>query len=587
MLSADFGVESPYYYSFTVRNGPFRYVVMTGDHYTDILDKYTQLTGRPALPPAFTFGFMGSSMDFTEPDDARDRVMEYLDNLKKYDIPCEGLYLADGYCKSDDGFRYAFEWNRKKFPDPAQLIQSVRSKDFHVAANIKPGIPESHPAYREYAEQQCLIPDSSGQPYLEDYPGGSASLWNFHSPGAFGQWKKLLKNRLTDYGIDGIWNDNNEFEIEDAAVPLHAQRSTQPLLMCQASYETLLEEHPGKRPWIVTRSGGIGIQRYARTWSGGNTSDWESLRFNTFMGLSMGLSGMPFIGHDIGGFFGGHPGNDLMLRWCQSAVFQPRFVIHSRNDDGVPTELWSYKSIWQQLRCLVLQHYEFMPYILSQAWQAHRKGTPLQRPLILEFPTELKLTGDEDAYMFGDAILVILSLEPRCNTVKINLPTKVKWYDPEYEVLLSGKPRFSADIKKNRTRYLIKTGSVVVRAPGTTSLRTGWFPKIHVDVYPDQRETSSVFTEDDGESLPDQNAWASYETKIIPEKKGRWTVSCTRSDTNEWTPLDEEREFEFNVPPGFEIYRKDHVSAHTAVKPPKHGETVYFTVIGSYTTSTA
>ena len=584
VTSADFGVESPNYYSFSLQNGPYRYVVMLGDNYRDILEKYTRLTGRPAFPPAFTFGFLGSSMDYTEPDDAADKVQNYLNLVEMHKIPCEGLYLSSGYCKAENGHRYAFEWNHRKFPDPHSFLNTIRSRGYHVASNIKPGILISHPRYDDFAENGYLVHDSTGKPYREYYWGEDASFWNFSSTKAVEAWKKLLKRELVEPGIDGIWNDNNEIEIEDITVPVHSQRSTFAVRMSKASYETLLDKYPGKRPWVISRSGGIGIQRYARTWSGDNTSDWESLRANNLMGLSMGLSGLPYFGHDIGGFFGDHPDSELFLRWCQSAVFQPRFVIHSWNNDGLPTELWSYEKIKEELLELVLQHYEFMPYIYNQAYLSHLSGIPMHRSPYLEFPGDNSLNSNDDCFLFGESILVILSLQPGKSMVPTRLPKGEKWYDPDSDILLSGGTVFEAQIRDNRARYLVREGFIINRSPGARSAKKGWYNNLHFDLYPGPKESCETFFEDDGESLLDEEKWHTYKIKITPLGMNEWSGSISRSDSNHWEVPAIDRCFILNVPKGFQInyLKSPNNKSFLSIKPPDKGSALHFAIKGKY-----
>ena len=579
VAAADFGVESPYFFSFSLRNGPFRYAVFTGSGYRDILEKYTRLTGRPAFPPAFTFGFLGSSMDYTEPADAADRVQAYLDAVEEHDIPCEGLYLSSGYCKAADGRRYAFEWNRSKFPDPRSFVESIRSRGYHVSANIKPGILVSHPRYAEFAKKGFFVPDGEGRPYLEYYWGADASFWDFRRPNAATAWQALLNERLVDCGIDGIWNDNNEIEIEDVTVPAHSERSTFALRMCRISYENALDRFPDLRPWIITRSGGIGIQRYARTWSGDNTTSWESLRANQFMGISMGLSGLPYFGHDIGGFFGARPDPELFLRWCQSAVFQPRFVIHSWNDDGLPTEIWSYESIRENLRKLVLQHYEFLPYIYSQAFLAHKEGIPLQRSLALEFPDDAGLGDDAGVFLFGDDILAVLSLSPGQDAVDAALPGGCDWYDPLRGIRLRGGVTHAIDISEDSARYLVRLGGVVSRAPGLRKLDRDWLGDVHFDLYPGPGETRRVHFEDDGITALKKLRWSTYGIIMKPEGEGGWSVEVGRTDRNSWRAPNPHRRFHLNLPEGFAF---DDGRSTASLPIPAPGGTVRLGFSGSY-----
>lgn len=550
VTAVDLGVESELYYSISLRNGPYRYVLFLGDSYRDVVDRYTWLTGRPAFPPAFTFGFLGSSMDYTEPDDAPDRVLCYLDTVENLDIPCEGLYLSSGYYKSDAGFRYTFEWNTRKFRDPARFIGAIRDRRYHIACNIKPGILTTHPHYEQYTQERYLVENSDGSPNSEYYWGGDASFWDFSREEARQEWRRRLRETILDLGVDGVWNDNNEYEIEDSSVPVSSTRSTMALEMCRASYDEMLRHDPETRPWVVTRSGGMGIQRYARTWSGDNCSSWESLKYNTLMGVSFGLSGFPFFGHDVGGFYGPRPDPEQFLRWCQAAVFQPRFVVHSWKGDGEQTELWSYGDLTPALRSLVLQHYEFMPYTYSLAWIAHRTGRPLQLSPALEYPKDDALTTGDTSYLYGEYLLVAPVVEPGCRSCRVRTPKGEDWYDPETGERSPGGLEIEIPMPvvpdgAGRMPYLVRAGAIIPRAPQARSLEQGWFRQLEIDLYPGRATRFELF-EDDGSSRSDLGRWSLLGIELTgegsPGVDGTGIrLSTERLDGNNWSAPQEGR----------------------------------------------
>ena len=483
----DFGVESLFYYSVSVLRGPFEYFVFPGGDYASILERYTRVTGRAALPPLFTFGFLGSSMSYTEPDDAPERVLAYFERIEKEEVPCEGLYFSSGYLKAANGERYAFVWNKRKFPNPGAFIRGLRDRGYKICFNLKPGILVTHPWYRDLADKGYLIPDAKGKPYREYYWGNDASLFDFRKPEAFAWWKEKLKEVFLSFGAAGIWNDNNEYEIEDEAVPARRLRNLLPLLMMKASWEAFREIRPGKRPWVISRSGYAGMQRYARTWSGDNVSDYRSLAYNTFQGLSLGLSGVPFYGHDVGGFFGPFPDPELLLRSCQAAVFQPRFVIHSWKPGGVPVEPWSYEDLFPRIRELIRLHYEFIPYIYNAAIEAHETGRPLERPLCLEFPGDGNIDPDDFAHLFGRAVYKVPAFSPGLERNEVYLPAGANWYDPDRGVLLRGGRRTVLDLPLRGARYLVRAGSVVPTSPGLSKLATGFFSEGRFSPLPGKR----------------------------------------------------------------------------------------------------
>ncbi|MDA3958363.1 TIM-barrel domain-containing protein [Oceanispirochaeta sp.] len=515
MGDIDLGRESNFFYSIEMKGGPFAYVVFTGDSAWEILDGYTFLTGRPALPPLFTFGFLGSSMNYTDPDDADARVTGYFDNIEKHHIPCEGFYFSSGYVRADNGERYTFEWHKGKFPDPSKAIRAYRDRGYHIACNIKPGFLLTHPRYKELDEKGFFIQDQEGDSYSEYYWGNNASFIDLTNPGALDWWKKQLKEKLIDYGVSGIWNDNNELELEDQSLDAQKIRAIYPILMAKASWEVFKEIAPDKRPWVISRSGGAGLQQYARTWTGDNTSDYESMKYNKFMGMGLGLSGNPFYGHDIGGFFGDHPDTKQFIRWCQSAVFQPRFVIHSWNADGNPTEPWSFPEALETIRGLVEKHYEFMPYIYNTAIEASLTGIPMERPLVLQFPHDKGLDPDCDHYMFGDNILVLSAVKEGMETVTCTLPSGCRWFDPFTDQTFEGGQTLEFDYPYEDARYLVKNGSVVVTSPGCCKLNTGYFQSLRFNVRPEEGEIiESIYREDCGDSSWKEGSYSSYSVKI-------------------------------------------------------------------------
>lgn len=508
----DLGRESQLFYYWELKSLPFRYTVFTGDSAWDIIEKYTWVTGRPSLPPLYTFGFLGSSMNYTEPVDADMRVTRYFDKIEELGIPCEGFYFSSGYIKADNSERYTFEWNKNKFPDPEKSMKNYADRGYHIACNIKPGFLVTHPKYSYLSDQGYFIKGQDGHPYVEYYWGKNASFIDFTNPEALQWWKKQLKEKFIDYGVSGIWNDNNELELEDEGLDAQRIRSQYPVQMAKASWESFLEAYPGKRPWIISRSGGAGIQKYARTWSGDNTSSWIALKYNNFMGLGLGLSGIPYYGHDIGGFFGDPPDEKQFIRWCQSAVFQPRFVIHSWNADGNPTELWSYPDVQESLIELVQLHYEFMPIIYNAAIHAAATGKPIERPLALAFPEDERIDSESPHYMFGDDILVISALEADKERFECYLPKGQRWWDPQTGCFHEGGEAVEVEYPYKGTRYFVRAGSVAVTAPGLRKLDTGYFPSLKFEIIPGGAGVYKIsYYEDDGSSLWQAGNYAEYQ----------------------------------------------------------------------------
>ena len=506
-------------------------------------------------------------MNYVEPDNAAERMLEYFAAVEKHRIPCEGMYVSSGYLKSPEGKRYALLWNEEKFPSKGTFLHALANRGYNLCMNIKPGILTSHPWYAEIAKKGYLIKDIQGRPYIEFFWGGEASFIDFDNPDAKTWWKVQLKRQYLDHGCTGIWNDNNELELEDSELPAFLTKSLYPVKMAEASYEAFKEAEPDARPWVYSRSGYAGLQRYARTWTGDNISDWRTLRFNQYMGMGLGLAAMPFYGHDLGGFFGAFPEEELLVRSCQSAVFQPRFVIHSWRQDGRPTEPWSYPDSLEAIRSFIREHYRFMPYTYNCAVEAARTGVPIDRPLFLEFPDDLGIDDEDVNTMYGPAILKVLAVDKGVRSLPVRLPGAEWWYSPHEDILCQGGATVPVRMPLDDIRWFAKAGSTVPTGPGLCTLTTGLFPVVEFLVFPPFKEQTVAYRyfEDDGKtelSLGRWNEWLVALDYDPVNGHGAIQLSCLKEGI---PPLGNPRLFRCTLPPSFAFEKQAGSTVETTI----------------------
>ena len=184
-------------------------------------------------------------------------------------------------------------------------------------------------------------------------------------------------------------------------------------IMCHITNEAIHETFDNTRPYVVCRSGHAGIQRYAQTWAGDNLTCWESLKYNIATILGMGLSGVANQGCDIGGFYGPAPEAELLVRWIQNGIFQPRFSIHSTNIDNTVTEPWMYSNCTEYIRTAIKLRYRLFPYLYSLMERAHETGLPIMEPMCSAFQNDPKCYEEGIDFMFGDSLLVANVVEKR------------------------------------------------------------------------------------------------------------------------------------------------------------------------------
>lgn len=201
-------------------------------------------------------------------------------------------------------------------------------------------------------------------------------------------------------------------------------------LMAYVGKQAVAELYPNRRPYIINRAGFAGIQRYAQTWAGDNLTDWRTLKFNIATIVGMGLSGVANTGCDIGGFAGGAPEGELLLRWIQNGIFQPRFCINSANNDNTVTQPWMYEENNEFVRNAYSQRYRMLPYLYSLMYEAHTTGKSIMRPLLMEFQDDVNCYDDQYmTFMFGPSVLVANVLEKGAKSRKLYLPEGCTWYD--------------------------------------------------------------------------------------------------------------------------------------------------------------
>ena len=439
--SFDMGREMDNYHGlyryFVADHGDLDLYYIAGADPAAITRRYTWLTGKPIFPPRYALGYSGSTMSYTDAPDAQERMGEFLARCEAHDIPCDSFHLSSGYTSIGPG-RYVFHWNRDKFPDPARFVQSYLDRGVRLVPNIKPALLRDHPRFEEARLAGLLVQDPDGQPTAVQFWDGTGAYLDFTNPATIAWWKKQVTEQLLHYGICATWNDNNEFEVwSDKAMahgfglprPAREARPLQTLLMMQASHAAQTEFAPEERPYLVSRSGAAGMQRYVQTWSGDNYTAWETLRYNIRMGLGLAMSGVSNTGHDVGGFSGPAPGPELLVRWVQHGIFLPRFSIHSWNDDQTVNEPWMYPAVTPQIRDLIVLRYRLMPYLYDLVWRYHQTFEPIIRPTYHDYPDDLQCFEENDDMLLGANLLVASVVAPDQVERQVWLPGTGGWYE--------------------------------------------------------------------------------------------------------------------------------------------------------------
>ncbi|MEY3486102.1 MAG: hypothetical protein RL075_107 [Pseudomonadota bacterium] len=415
----DLGCEHDNYHELfryvEIDDGDLDYYLMTGNNPAEVMAQFVKLIGGTHLPPRWSLGFAQTAMGLADAPDAQVQLDSFIDRIQQENIPISSFHYGSGY-SSKGKRRYVFTWNESKFPDPKTLNAKFQQAGMHLVANIKPCLLDDHPAYAGVKAQQGFIHDAgTGEPIVEQFWDGVGSHLDFTHPAVIDWWKTQLKAQVLDFGIDVGWNDNNEYAIMDdaaschgfgAALPIHRARPLHGLLMTRASFEAQVANEGNAQVYSVTRGGPPGLQRYAQTWSGDNTTSWETLRWNIRTGLQMSLSGMFNVGHDVGGFAGPLPDPEMFVRWVQSCSLNPRMVMNSWKAGNVSNVPWMHAQVTQHVADAIRLRYRLMPYLWSLFERASSLHQPIIRPTFYNFPDDEQCYADCDDFMLGESILV-------------------------------------------------------------------------------------------------------------------------------------------------------------------------------------
>ncbi|POR50641.1 alpha-glucosidase [Paraburkholderia eburnea] len=476
----------------------------------DAVRRFTWMTGRPALMPKWGLGYSGSTMTYTDAPNAQARMNEFTDRCAEHDILCDSFHLSSGYT-SIDAKRYVFNWNREKFPDVEGFVNRYLEHGVKLCANIKPCLLRDHPEFEHAQREGLLIRAADGEPAWVQFWDEVGAYLDFTNPATVTWWKARVTDALLRYGIASTWNDNNEFEIwtPDAfahgfgkAFPAREAKVLQTLLMMRASRDAQRAYAPDKRPFLVSRSGCVGMHRYVQTWSGDNATSWETLRYNLKMGLGLALSGVSNIGHDIGGFAGPAPEPELFIRWVQFGVFMPRFSIHSWNDDGTVNEPWMYPELTPRIARLVKLRYRLMPYLYQLLHDSSARYEPVLRPAFAEFPADPQCYAECDDMMLGASLLVAPVVEPGRRDRQVYLPAGARWFDYWSGEAFDGGQTVTLPAPWDAPVMLIREGGVIAlnvaqQHFGQRADRRAFI----VAPMAGEGSVSAQYVEDDGETL--------------------------------------------------------------------------------------
>ncbi|MFB8384086.1 glycoside hydrolase family 31 protein [Streptomyces rubiginosohelvolus] len=470
-----------------MEGGPLRCWVVVGTP-ARVLQGWTALTGAPALPPSWALGPQHARWGFG----GEEGVRRVVDGYRERGLPLSVLHLdIDHY----DGHR-VFTVDRERFPDLPALAKELRGDGVRLVSIVDPAV-KAEPgdavfdAGREVGERGAYVRDARGRVVVGEVWPGACVYPDFTDPVVRDWWGSLYEERLAQ-GFSGVWHDMNEpvsfAAFGDPSLPRSARHvlegaggdhreahNVYALAMARAGYEGLLRLRPEERPFLFSRSGWAGMQRYGGTWSGDVSTGWQGLRASLSLVLGLGLCGVPYSGPDVGGF-DGFPSPELYLRWFQLGAYLPLFRTHSAIDAG-RREPWEFgPEVLEHARAALVERERLHPYFVSLSQVARLTGAPYVRPVWWGAPGDRALRECEDAFLLGDALLVAPVLEPGVRRRAVRLP-RGRWYDTATGRAYEGPGQVLVDAPLSGVPVLARAGAVIpVRGAGGEPELEVWAP---------------------------------------------------------------------------------------------------------------
>ncbi|MFJ2854527.1 glycoside hydrolase family 31 protein [Streptomyces rubiginosohelvolus] len=454
-----------------MEGGPLRCWVVVGTP-ARVLQGWTALTGAPALPPSWALGPQHARWGFG----SQEEVRRVVDGYRERGLPLSVLHLdIDHY----DGHR-VFTVDRERFPDLPALAKELRGGGVRLVSIVDPAV-KAEPgdavfdAGREVGGRGAYVRDARGRVVVGEVWPGACVYPDFTDPVVRDWWGSLYEERLAQ-GFSGVWHDMNEpvsfAAFGDPSLPRSARHvlegaggdhreahNVYALAMARAGYEGLLRLRPEERPFLFSRSGWAGMQRYGGTWSGDVSTGWQGLRASLSLVLGLGLCGVPYSGPDVGGF-DGFPSPELYLRWFQLGAYLPLFRTHSAIDAG-RREPWEFgPEVLEHARGALVERERLHPYFVSLSQVARLTGAPYVRPVWWGAPGDRALRECEDAFLLGDALLVAPVLEPGVRRRAVRLP-RGRWYDTATGRAYEGPGQVLVDAPLSGVPVLARAGAVI------------------------------------------------------------------------------------------------------------------------------
>jgi alpha-glucosidase len=457
----DMARSDPGIASFSAADGQIDYFFIMGrsGSFSDIMERLTALSGRSALLPKWAYGYHSSKFTYTQSE-----ITRLMEEFSEHSLPMSAVFLDVDYMNHGNQKAGSMKYWKviqltwaKQFPSPRRMISQLLRRGVRTVAMVEPFLDHRDPKFAEADRRGFFVKHIHGSTQMTRIWLGEKLAWlDFTNPEASSWWEGKVAKFCSDYGIRGIWNDLNETadlgqlrldavyhmggrypDLRDSRRWHLNVKATHSVYSTRASYRALQAAHPGERPYVLSRGGFPGIQKWAAGWSGDNLTNVKHLSCNIRAGTSVGICGFSNYGHDVGGF-SGTPSPELMERWFEWASLSPSMRNHGSKSFARREPTVYEEPTRSRLSSSIRNRYYFLPHLYSLAYSSHATGRPINEPVVSVFPDDTgTFDQSENDFMVGSDVLVTPVVALGNSSRKVYFPSSgfvwhCFWDDTQY-----------------------------------------------------------------------------------------------------------------------------------------------------------
>ncbi|SHG99110.1 oligosaccharide 4-alpha-D-glucosyltransferase [Winogradskyella jejuensis] len=506
-------------------SGRKTYQIIAGNSWYDIIENYTNLTGKQPMLPRWALGNFSSRFGYHSQKEVEATIAKF----KEEKIPVDAIIL-DLYWFGKDikGTMGNLEVFRDSFPDFEGMIARLKTQGVKTIPITEPFVLTTSKKWDKAVQKDILAKDSIGNPARYDFYFGNTGIIDIYKPEGEAWFWDIYKG-LADKSVAGVWGDLGEPEVHPNWVQHHTGTAAEVHNIyghdwARLVYEGYKRDFPNQRPFILMRAGYSGSQRYGMVpWSGDVNRTWGGLQSQPEIALQMGLQGLAYMHSDLGGFAGANLDDELYARWLQYGVFQPIFRPHAQED--VPSEPIYRSEKAKRLASFAIEmRYRLLPYNYHLMALNHIEGTPLMRPLFFEEPENIELYTYSKTYLWGQDILVSPVLEAGLKTQEVYFPKTANWFNIETDEIIEGGQTKAIELHPAYIPTYVRAGAFIPLAKTMQSTEDYDANTFQLQYYHDAsvKESEREFYFDDGKTANAIEKGMHELLEFEAEQKGAW-----------------------------------------------------------------